>query len=268
MSNKRMERQTAADPSIPLILAVDTSSPHASFAITQEDKVLAALSTEAFTPHSRTFFSNISTLLQLAGLEIADIGAFAAATGPGSFTGLRVGLAAVKALSHTLGKTPIGVNSIDVLALSAGIAGRVLVIIDAGRDEVYCGLREVSGDGMVSTLNPDRVGAPSLVLDGHLERMNDDPAIITGDGAFKRQDLLVDLANKKGAGLQTVNHFIRAVKSWQLKASHQEPAIALGQYAGRLLKKNIRPELHAYYIRPSDAEMKWSDSSVLNRGQG
>jgi tRNA threonylcarbamoyladenosine biosynthesis protein TsaB len=233
-----------------IVLAADTSSPHAGFSITQGDRVLAALSSEADVPHSWTFFSNISILLRLANLEIGEIDAFAAVTGPGSFTGLRVGLAAIKGLSHTLGKPSVGVNSIDIHALSAGLAGRVLVVINAGREEVFWGMRDVDGEGTPAALGEDRVGSPASILE-RLNRMKIiDSAVIVGDGAARFRELC--------DGLRSSTHFSPSIKSWQLKTSNQEPAITLGQYAGKIINKGLLPEIHAYYVRPSDAEIKLS----------
>lgn len=238
-----------------LILAVDTSSPSAGFAITREVETIASLSINTQAPHSRTFFSNIYTLLKLANLEINDIDAFAAVTGPGSFTGLRVGLAAVKGLSHALGKPSIGINSIDALALAAGMSGSILVLIDAGRDEVYCGLREVSGDQAIKMIDNDCVGTPSSVLDRHKKYLARD-LIIVGDGTFMSRDELEGLAGKVGADLRIGKNFNTKLKAWQLKADRTELAIVVGRYAHELTMRGERREIHAYYIRQSDAEIK------------
>ncbi len=244
-----------------LILAVDTSSPHASFAIIRDGKTLASLSSKAYIPHSRTFFVNISTLLNLANLEIKEIDAFAVATGPGSFTGLRVGLAAVKGLAYTLGKPAIGINSIDCHAVAAGVSGQVLVMLDAGRGEVYCGLREIDSDGLISKAEIDFVGTPDSVIAKLAGKLNDDSLVIVGDGAQKYRSDLEYLAISLGTQAQTVSHLNLNLKSWQIKVDDREVAIVLGCYANKLLLEGDHlegdhEEIHAYYIRPSDAEIK------------
>jgi tRNA threonylcarbamoyladenosine biosynthesis protein TsaB len=249
MSNK--------DSSGLLFLSVDTSSPHASFAIAREEQVVASLGGETDVPHSRTFFTNISTLLQLADLKIEDIDVFAAATGPGSFTGLRVGLAAIKGLARTLGKPSIGINSIDALALAAGITGMVLVMIEAGRNEVYCGLRQVSSDGMLHAVCRDRVGVPSLLLGDFAANLAGHSIVIVGNGAIKYQNDLENFALDAGTSLQIVSRFDPAVRTWLLMTTSHEPAMMIGRYAAKLMKTGIVPEIHASYIRPSDAEIKW-----------
>src|SRR5690349_3161414 len=83
----------------PLILAVDTSSARASLAIARGAEIIASSQSDAFIPHSNIFFDLLSNLLHSAALSITEINLFAAAVGPGSFTGLRVGLSAIKGLS-------------------------------------------------------------------------------------------------------------------------------------------------------------------------
>lgn len=260
-----MERQSSAHVSGSPVLAVDTSTPHSSLAITRDGKVLSSILTETKTHHSQTLFVNISNLLRLAGLEIEEIGAFAVATGPGSFTGLRVGLAAVKGLARTTGKPSLGVNSIDVWALSAGVAGLVLVMIDAGRDEIYCGLRQVDGDGMVSApvglMDRDMVMTLPAFLHGLAGELKDRSIVIVGDGALRSRDQLEVWARGEGNILNVVSQAIPADESWQLKIDRHEPAVVLGHYADRLLKTGRQPKIHPYYIRPSDAEIKWKSQA-------
>ena len=86
----------------PIILAVDTTAHQASYAIFSGESELARRVTTDAAPHSQTFFVEIENLLQQANLTINDITALAAVTGPGSFTGLRVALAAVQGFAQTL----------------------------------------------------------------------------------------------------------------------------------------------------------------------
>jgi tRNA threonylcarbamoyladenosine biosynthesis protein TsaB len=253
-----MMSNMAGDSSSLLILSVDTSSPYASFAITIENRVVASLGGGSGAPHSRTFFANISTLLQLAGLKIEEIDVFAAATGPGSFTGLRVGLAAIKGLARTFDKPAIGINSIDALALSAGMTGLVLVMINAGRNEVYCGLRQVSSDGMLNLISRDRVGAPSSLLTDFAGHLAGHPILIVGDGAITYQNELENFAQKTGTQLHIASQLDPTVRTWLLLTSTHEPAITIGRYAAKLIRSGVTPEIHAFYIRPSDAEIKRS----------
>jgi tRNA threonylcarbamoyladenosine biosynthesis protein TsaB len=250
-----MPNTTRTNRTEPIILAVDTSSPHASFAIAEGQDIIASLSTSAEVQHSRTFFSHISTLLKLAELEITEVDLFASATGPGSFTGLRVGLAAIKGLAYASGKPPMGINSIDAIALSAGINGALIVVIDAGRNEVYCGLREVSVDGMILALAEDRVGAPLSQIAAMIKILKGSTVIFIGDGALKYQAQLDSAAKNYGANLITVSAVDPGLSSWQIKRDNQETAVAIARHSARLFKKAIITDINPYYIRRSDAEV-------------
>lgn len=238
----------------PLILAVDTSSPSASYALARGEQLLATLSSEAVIPHSQTFFANLGALLKLANLETNQIDLFAAATGPGSFTGLRVGLAAVKGLAGTLKRPSIGINSIDLQALSAGVAGSVLVLIDAGRGEVYCGLRRIDAEGMIEVVGPDRVGRVSNLLDDLESEPNS--LMIVGSGAVKFQKEIVEFAESRGTHICAARFLKSSTDGWQLMKTETTLATTLARYVSKLKASDAKPEIHAYYLRPSDAEIK------------
>jgi len=87
----------------------------------------------------------IAALLEKHGLSKNQIDAFVVVSGPGSFTGLRVGLAAIKALAEILQKPIVPVSFLEVVALAAGIDGRIIALLDAGRGQLYSGEYEISG---------------------------------------------------------------------------------------------------------------------------
>src|SRR5215475_1233363 len=89
----------------------------------------------------------ISGLLKNHGFGKSDIDVFIVVSGPGSFTGLRVGLAVIKALAEILGKPIVPVSLLEVLAMASGCDGRVLTVIDAGRGEIYAGEYETKTGG-------------------------------------------------------------------------------------------------------------------------
>lgn len=214
----------------PLILAVDTSSASAGFALARGESLLASIKSDSSVPHSRTFFLQITELLNSVGVSLNEVQFFAAATGPGSFTGLRVGLAAIKGLAHALGKPLLGVNSFDAVALSAKVVGEVAALIEAGRHELYFGLRRVTDAGLVESIGKDLVGTPEKLLNaipaGH---------IVTGAVPEAILSLRPDL------------HF-------QSAQSLLAEEIAL--YAPKLLLAGIAGSLRPHYVRASDAEMK------------
>ena len=130
-----------------LLLATDTSGKHGSIALArcQPD---ASCDLREIVPLTGGTFSaqlvpQIAALLARHGFSKKDIGAFAVASGPGSFTGLRVGLAAIKALAEILGKPIASVSLLEVVASEGRSQGRLIAALDAGRGEVYAGEYEV-----------------------------------------------------------------------------------------------------------------------------
>src|SRR5262245_50055788 len=194
----------------PIILAIDTSSSEARMAVSVSESVIVALTIRNNLPHSQTLFSQISTLLQLASIKIEEISAFAAGAGPGSFTGLRVGLAAVKGLADSLNRPCLGVDSIDLHALASGIDGAHLVMLSAGRGEVYCGFREViSGNIVDRPPIGDRVGEPLSVLRATPECLRRSPLIVVGDGGYKYKEEISGFINQLRLDVGTEPIFLK-----------------------------------------------------------
>ena len=129
-----------------LLLGVDTSGKHGSIALARGDagkfEVLEVVPLAGGT-FSAQLIPQIASLLSKHNLRKEDVDAIAAASGPGSFTGLRVGLAAVKALAEVLGKPVAAVSLLEAVAVESGQEGKVVAALDAGRGEVYAGEFEV-----------------------------------------------------------------------------------------------------------------------------
>lgn len=136
-----------------LLLVTDTSGKHGSVALARagegpkphEIAVLEEVPLAGGT-FSAQLVPQIAALLAKHGLSKTDIDAFVVVSGPGSFTGLRVGLAAIKALAEILPKPIVPVSLLEVVALASGTQGKILAALDAGRSEVYVGEYEVAGD--------------------------------------------------------------------------------------------------------------------------
>jgi tRNA threonylcarbamoyladenosine biosynthesis protein TsaB len=133
-----------------LLLAADTSGKHGTIALAQCGpgegcNVIEVVPLEGGT-FSAQLVPQIAALLAKHGFSKADIGGFAVVAGPGSFTGIRVGLAAIKALAEVLQKPIAAVSLLEAVAVSGGSQGKVTAVMDAGRGEVYAGEYEVYGD--------------------------------------------------------------------------------------------------------------------------
>jgi tRNA threonylcarbamoyladenosine biosynthesis protein TsaB len=237
-----------ADRSGPIILAIDTSSSESRLAVSISENVIAALTIKNDRPHSQTLFSQISILLQLADVKVEEIGAFAVATGPGSFTGLRVGLAAVKGLADSLRKPCLGVDSLDLHALASGFDGPHLVLLCAGRGEVYCGFRDVASGDIVGRPTGDKVGEPLSVLRAMTGNLWRSPLIIVGDGGYKYKEEVSDLIDQLRVDETTETIF--------LKPGLNIPSV-LARRAAFLMKENRTAPVSPHYVRQSDAEIGW-----------
>lgn len=142
-----------------LLLATDTSGPHGSIALARGNADDACHVIEVADLAGGTFSAQlipqIAALLAKHGVSKNDIGGFAVASGPGSFTGLRVGLAAIKGLAEILDKPIAALSLLEAVAVAAHLPGRVVAALDAGRREIYAGEYDVAGDA--ATLVRERI---------------------------------------------------------------------------------------------------------------
>jgi tRNA threonylcarbamoyladenosine biosynthesis protein TsaB len=132
-----------------LLLAADTSGKHGSIALARCGPDEACHILEVVPLAGGTFSAQlvpqVATLLGKHGFSKQDVGGFAVVSGPGSFTGLRVGLAAIKALAEVLAKPIAAVSLLEAVAVSGRGQGKVVAALDAGRAEVYIGEYELEG---------------------------------------------------------------------------------------------------------------------------
>lgn len=163
------------------ILAVDCSAGSASCAILEDNKVLASSFCNVKLTHSETLVPMIKNTLSSALLNLDDIDAFAVNNGPGSFTGIRIGISAIKGLALAQNKPCIAVSTLESIAkLFENFIGIVCAVMDARCNQVYNALFLVK-DGFVTRLCEDR----AVTIDEVSEELKalDKDIIISGDGA-------------------------------------------------------------------------------------
>jgi tRNA threonylcarbamoyladenosine biosynthesis protein TsaB len=129
---------------MPLILALDTTRDDASLALARGSRILEEVSLVSPSGFAHIVHNAIDALLLRHGLTIGDVDCFAAASGPGSFTGVRVGLACVKGLAEALAKPAVGVSNLQALA-TFGHASLRAPILDARRGQIYGAVYDASG---------------------------------------------------------------------------------------------------------------------------
>ena len=145
------------------VLAVDTSTPSGSVAVVGPEGVLAEARVATTSGHSRWLLPAVDALLRGLDLAPGALDAFAVTTGPGSFTGLRVGLSSTQGLALASGRPCVGLPALDVLGLAAaGQADTLVALMDAFRGEVYSAVYDAAG----ARQREARVGSLEAALEG------------------------------------------------------------------------------------------------------
>jgi tRNA threonylcarbamoyladenosine biosynthesis protein TsaB len=221
-----------------LLLAVDTSGKQGSIALARcgagENCARVGIEVVEVVPLTGGTFSaqlvpQIAALLEKHGRNKSDLGGFAVASGPGSFTGLRVGLAAIKALAEVLHKPIAAVSLLEAVAASGAARGRVLAALDAGRGDIYAGDYE---------LGPKlRMHGERLLSREEFVAEAAGKAVVTPDAA------LAEIAQAAGIPVERIEH-------------PNSGAIARLGWEHLERGETVNPEeLEANYIRHSDAEI-------------
>jgi len=163
-----------------MVLALDTTTSSGSCALARDGRVVCEQVNDDPNAHAEHLPAELMSLLERAGVQLADIDVFAVATGPGSFTGLRIGIATMQALAFAEGKPLVGISGFDALARIAG-PGPVATWVGAWRGEVFAALYE---DGR--EVDPPIVGRPEVLLEALRAR----PTLFIGDGAREHAETI------------------------------------------------------------------------------
>ena len=168
------------------IIGIDTSANVASAAICElgeKPRVIASGSINTKLTHSQTLMPFIESLLDNSKTELSDIDAFAVSVGPGSFTGLRIGVSAIKGMAYGLNKPCRAVSTLSGLAYNFTVTDCILcAVMDARCNQVYNALFEIK-DGMVRRITEDRALFIPELLTELDEKFSDERIILAGDGA-------------------------------------------------------------------------------------
>jgi len=177
---------TMADRSSLKTLALDTSTVRGSIALLQGRDVLAELRLASLETHAVRLLRSIEFLLGMAGWELSDIGLVAAGLGPGSFTGIRIGLSTALGLAQTMNIPFAGISGLDALAFQyACLGGRIGILMDAQRGQVYFA-EYASNAGRLR-----RLGPAGLCYPGDLKaRLGRKQIWLIGDGLRRQVDEL------------------------------------------------------------------------------
>jgi tRNA threonylcarbamoyladenosine biosynthesis protein TsaB len=224
-----------------LILGIETSTATGSVAIVSDDAVVAQYSLNIEVTHSERLMSTVDRVLKDTGLSMADVGGFAVAIGPGSFTGLRIGLATVKGLAFATGKPVAAVPTLLALAWNLPAAAwPVCPLLDARKNEVYAALYAFEGAVYAQVMRETTIRLPELAarLSGK--------TVFTGEAAHLYRREILDRFGDRA---------LFAPRAAALPSAATVAELGLG-----LIKngKGVGPDsLAPLYIRRPEAEVAW-----------
>ncbi len=237
------------------ILSIDTSTSLASLALVSGEKILAETVFTADRCLSARLVPEVMGLLRGAGLKAGDLDLFACAQGPGSFTGVRAGVATIQGFALATGKPCVGYSSLALLAMNFSLASLpVCSLLDARKSELYASVYDCS-DGLPQPIIPDCVLTPERFLD-RLDEQVEGPLILCGDGALRYRELIVSRLGERARLAPFTRNNGHAVNGALLaRDSH-----------GR--GETIEPEqLLPVYLRASESEYATLDQQKALRKQ-
>lgn len=225
------------------ILAIDTATQVSSVAVADEGKLSAELTMQARLTHSETLMPHIEQVLRMAAVKKEDLEGIAVSIGPGSFTGLRIGLAAAKAMAYSLNLPVVGVSTLKALAYHVPVPGvRIVSLLDAQKGNAYVeSYRWEQGNLMV--VEPVEVAKVTDIVAACATLS--ELVLLTGDVVQKkiagRMELPAGVMTAPANILMPRAACVAMLGLAELKAGHQDSVMA------------IEP----VYIRRSEAEVLW-----------
>ena len=234
-----------------IVLSIDTCDWRGSVAVLDDEVVLAVSLHETNQEYSSWLLPTVSAVLRQAGLEMGDVGCYAVAAGPGSFTGVRVGLTSVKAWAEVYGRPVAGVSRLEAFAAEASRTSRyVAAFVDAQRGQVFGAVYRQDGSGLAN-ISEEMVIAPREFLRRAVELANaekitwasPDAHLLAGEDAWRERE-------KHGESIEQISATL---------------AGTLGRIGLRRLKEGEATDalrLDAHYVRQCDAEILWKGGAA------
>ncbi|MBI5409946.1 MAG: tRNA (adenosine(37)-N6)-threonylcarbamoyltransferase complex dimerization subunit type 1 TsaB [Nitrospirae bacterium] len=224
------------------ILAVETATIAGSVAILDDNRgLIGEVRVDIKVAHAERLMPSIVWLLKSSGISIKEIDAFAVSIGPGSFTGLRIGLSTVKGFAYATGKPVVPVPTLDAFARTLPSCSYMICpMLDARKNEVYAGLYKWEG-GHCRKILPEAAISPVELLE-----QIDEPTVFTGEGAAIYRKLISDVMKDNAVFAP---------------ASRMSPsASTVAELAVEIIRQGIFTDpisLTPFYIRRSEAEIHW-----------
>ena len=226
------------------ILAIDTSSMVASAAVMDDQKLLAEHIVNHKRTHSEQLMPIIERVLESCDVKVRDLDAIAVASGPGSFTGLRIGAATAKGLAHACGIKIVGVPTLDGLAFNLSFCqGIICPIMDARRNQVYTALYKWEG-GSLFKLMPHC----AIALNELLEDLK------------KREERVVFLGDGVPVHRKTIQRALGDRAGFAPKSAGRQRASSIAELALQALERGEGQNAETFvpfYLRKSQAEREY-----------
>lgn len=233
------------------VLGIETATRVAGAAVVKEDRLVSERFVHNRKTHSQHLLPMIQQVLEDADITPRDLGGIAVSGGPGSFTGLRIGMAAAKSMAQVLQIPVAGVSTLEALAWNvAGVEGLICPILDARKQEVYTCLYRTRDGVPVPVTGPQAVSLPEL--QSILASVNEQITLL-GDGVPVYGAEIIHALSQKIRLAGSINLFSRAAGVAELGRR----MIEAGQVGDPLM-------LQPVYIRRPEAEVTWD----LKHGAG
>ena len=221
------------------ILGIDTATTSCSVAIVDETSLISEFTIYREETHSKHLMEMIQTAVRMAGLNISDIDGFAVTRGPGSFTGLRIGISTIKGLALASEKPIVGVSSLEALALQVSYSRDLICpILDARKGEVYFS-RYRFQHGHLIKQTKECVATPDKAIDDLNEY-----CLFVGNGALLYKEMILEKMGEFASFAPLIHNTIRASSLAYFSMKHFE-----NNDTDDI--KDVLP----HYIRKSDAEL-------------
>ncbi|MGL6105564.1 tRNA (adenosine(37)-N6)-threonylcarbamoyltransferase complex dimerization subunit type 1 TsaB [Romboutsia sp.] len=236
------------------VLGIDTSSMAASVAVIEDNKLICEYTINTKKTHSQKLMPMIENMLRISDIDVNEMDMIAVCEGPGSFTGLRIGMATAKAIAHVNNLPIVGVNSVELLAGNMDLCDKkICSILDAQRTQVYMGQYKLENEELVELKGVDVVEIEELIEE--LKNSNED-WILVGEAVYKYEDKLKE-----------TNNIHIPASSHNVNRASSLCSIAIKKY-----NKNIAIHdcysINPMYVRKSQAEVQYDEKMKrLNDGK-
>jgi tRNA threonylcarbamoyladenosine biosynthesis protein TsaB len=231
------------------VLGIDTSTRVAGAAVFGKNRLISERYIHNLQTHSQNVIPMIQQVMEDAGIKPSDLQGIAVTGGPGSFTGLRIGMAVAKTMGQALDIPVVGISTLKALAWNIyGVSGMICPILDAKKNEVYTCLYRSEPAGLVEIIKPLAIGVEGLLF--QLIKSNSDITFL-GDGVPVFGDAIKEKMGDRVCFATGINNFPRAA--------------AVAELGLVRIKEGNLPDstfLQPVYLRKSEAEITWEQRQL------